>query len=254
MGTRQRWRLGDSPSCPEGVDVMSKLFEALQNAQAESQPTPDPLPLRVPDLTDAAILDSVDADRLPVFTDYDIDEMVEYLLASYESSPGETFGILPVTHGDSVATIVLETFMYLSVNCDVSSSLCDLSANRPMLQPLSAASAFDAGQSIPRGKSICKLTVLNRLFDYVIVSRDPTKGNATRRQLAVDLMQYTAGSELSLFLFPSIASFNPFCVQMARRVDKLILLGAEAQTEAVVDTAEFLKNLGVEAHGVYLLN
>ncbi|MBX2883290.1 MAG: hypothetical protein KTR32_25280 [Granulosicoccus sp.] len=233
---------------------MSKLFEALQNAQAEIKPTSDPLPLQVPDLSDDAILDSIDADQLPVFTNYDIDEMVEYLLASYESSPGETFGILPVGPSDSAAAIVLETFMYLAVNCEVPASLCDLASNRPMLNYLRAAHAFDNGQTIPRGKTLVKLSVLNKLFDYVLVSRDPAKGSASRRQLAVDLLKFTRSSELSMFLFPSIASFNPFCVQMARRVDKLILLGGENQSEAVARTGDFLHNLGVNAHGVYLLN
>jgi len=234
---------------------MSKLFEALRNIHTDSLPNIDPMPLprKVPDYTDDALLNAVDADQLPIFTNYDIDEMVEYLSESYASSPGKTFGILPVSSSDRIAAIVLEAFMYLSVNCDKPSSLCDLSAHRPMMQSLRAVRAFDAGQSIPLDKSICTLTVLERMFDYVVVSRDPRKGNAMRSQLAVDLIKHTVASEFSLFLFPPVASFNPFCVQMARRVDKLILLGTEKNANTVTKTGEFIKKLGVDEHAEYLL-
>jgi len=232
---------------------MSKLYEALRNTQASVQDHRAEAPLVVPEISDPDMPGYTEVNRFPSFTDYDIDEIVEYLHNSYLANLGESFGIVPVGDDTLIAPIVLETFMYLAANCDVAASLTDLAANRPMLASLKHEKAFDAGQSLPRGRSVFALSVLNSQFDYVVVNRSPTQGNRSRRQLAVDLLKFSQSYELSMFLFPPVAKFNPFCVQMARRVDKLILVAGDDQQQAVVDTGQFLQNLDLEAHGVYLL-
>ena len=231
---------------------MSKLFETLQKLQKSSQD--EELNLPVP-LFQSKPVDKRDPWRkqyYPLFSDYNIESLLDYLISLHQNETNTTVGILQVTATAKIPPIVLETFMHLSANCSTETLLADLSSEKSMLQQLNANNAIDQTVSIAGNYHVH--SVLDNLFHAFLTPTQPVEKKNLDNDLHRELIKLTASYELSLILLPAVVDFTVNTVQLVRQLNNIVLISEEEQDDDLAKVASFLKRLKISARGVYLID
>lgn len=228
---------------------MSKIFEALDSMQATSVDPVQKFPILLQEARMPESGDHWKEQYYPKYTEHKIDDFLDYLLSLHESGAGATYGIVPVSGSSDVTQIVLETFMHLSANCEGSKLLADLSTDRLLLKQLEESNALDKQYRTDESDKV--LPILHNLFHFFAKPEESSQTKSGSKFQYPELIKLTETYSFSLFMFPTVSKFNISSVQLARKVDNIVLMSPENMQQDLKKANVFLDKLNVKAKGVY---
>jgi len=230
---------------------MSKIFDAMNMVELASIEKVKEMPGSIQHLRPPISDNRWKNQYHPKFSEYRVDRFLEYLLSLYTKGERAKYGIVPATDAENIPEIVLDTVLHFSANCEDKVLLTDLSITSKMHALLDSNHSFD--HQVAKNESQKVMPVMQDFFHFLsLPDKSISKNRASGYKIGI-IENYIGAYDISLFLFPTVESFNVDCVKLARQLDYTILMSPESAKVQLSNTGQFLSKLGVPVKGAYLV-